>query len=45
MSDIEFTSQEKAAMVDKLQAFFECELEVELGQFDAEFYSILSQKS
>ena len=37
MSDIEFTSQEKAAMVDKLQAYFEGELEVELGQFDAEF--------
>lgn len=37
MSDIEFTSQEKAAMVDKLQAYFEDELEVELGQFDAEF--------
>lgn len=37
MSDIEFTSQEKAAMVDKLQAYFEGELDVELGQFDAEF--------
>ena len=37
MSDIEFTPQEKAAMVDKLQAYFEGELEVELGQFDAEF--------
>lgn len=37
MSDIKFTKHEKAAMVDKLQAYFERELDQELGQFDAEF--------
>ncbi|QBY05371.1 DUF2164 domain-containing protein [Thalassotalea sp. HSM 43] len=37
MSDIEFTSDEKQAMVDKLQRYFETELDQDLGQFDAEF--------
>ena len=37
MSVIEFTKQEKAAMVDKLQSYFEDSLDQELGQFDAEF--------
>lgn len=37
MSEIEFTKQEKAAMVDKLQSYFEDSLDQELGQFDAEF--------
>ena len=37
MSDIEFTNQEKESMVDKLQSYFERELEQEIGQFDAEF--------
>lgn len=37
MSKIEISQQEKAAMVDKLQTYFENELEQEIGQFDAEF--------
>ena len=37
MSTIDFTSKEKEAMVEKLQAYFEKELEQDLGQFDAEF--------
>lgn len=37
MSDIEFTTQEKESMVDKLQSYFEKELDQDLGQFDAEF--------
>ncbi|WP_334015261.1 DUF2164 domain-containing protein [Alteromonas sp. S167] len=37
MSTIDFTNKEKEAMVEKLQAYFEKELEQDLGQFDAEF--------
>lgn len=37
MSTIDFTSNEKEAMVQKLQAYFEQELNQDLGQFDAEF--------
>lgn len=37
MSDIEFTNQEKDSMVDKIQSYFNRELEQEIGQFDAEF--------
>lgn len=37
MSEITFTNEEKAAMVDKLQTYFENELDHEIGQFDAEF--------
>ena len=37
MSDIKFSSLEKAALVEKLQSYFEKELEQEIGQFDAEF--------
>ncbi|WP_394176990.1 DUF2164 domain-containing protein [Thalassotalea litorea] len=37
MSDIEFTNTEKEAMVEKLQSYFNMELDQELGQFDAEF--------
>ena len=37
MSDIEFTNPEKETMVDKLQSYFDKELDQELGQFDAEF--------
>lgn len=37
MSKIEFTHQEKEAMVSKLQSYFEQELDQDLGQFDAEF--------
>jgi uncharacterized protein (DUF2164 family) len=37
MSEIEFTNQEKESMVEKLQSYFEKELDQEIGQFDAEF--------
>jgi uncharacterized protein (DUF2164 family) len=37
MSTIDFTNKEKEAMVEKLQAYFEKELDQDLGQFDAEF--------
>jgi uncharacterized protein (DUF2164 family) len=37
MSKIEFTSKQREAMVQKLQAYFELELDQELEQFDAEF--------
>lgn len=37
MSDIEFTREEKEALVAKLQRYFDSELGVELGQFDGEF--------
>lgn len=37
MSEIEFTNKEKESMVEKLQNYFENELDQEIGQFDAEF--------
>ncbi len=37
MSKITFSQEEKAAMVEKLQRYFEREIEQPLGQFDAEF--------
>lgn len=37
MAEIEFTNQEKESMVQKLQIYFENELDQEIGQFDAEF--------
>lgn len=37
MSKIEFTSQQRETMVQKLQLYFEQELDQELEQFDAEF--------
>ncbi|WP_159652827.1 DUF2164 domain-containing protein [Vibrio atypicus] len=37
MSKIEFTSQQKQAMAESLQTYLEEELDVEIGQFDAEF--------
>lgn len=37
MSGIEFSSEQKATLVTKLQRYFEQELDVELGQFDGEF--------
>lgn len=37
MSEIKFSPQEKEQLVDKLQRYFDRELEQELGQFDAEF--------
>lgn len=37
MSKIEFTSQQKQAMSRELQTYLEDELQIEIGQFDAEF--------
>ncbi len=37
MSKIEFSKEQREAMVQKLQSYFDHELEQELGQFDAEF--------
>ncbi len=37
MSAIKFTNTEKALLIDKLQNYFERELDQELGQFDADF--------
>ncbi|NOH81741.1 DUF2164 domain-containing protein [Vibrio sp. RE86] len=37
MSKIEFTSQQKEAMSSELQRYLEDELDVEIGQFDADF--------
>ncbi|WP_158966721.1 DUF2164 domain-containing protein [Paraglaciecola sp. L3A3] len=37
MSAIEFSPEQKLALVTKLQKYMSNELEVELGQFDAEF--------
>jgi uncharacterized protein (DUF2164 family) len=34
---IEFTKEEKAALVDKIQRYFQTELDQEIGQFDTEF--------
>lgn len=37
MSNIKFSNQEKEQLINKLQKYFERELEQEIGQFDAEF--------
>lgn len=37
MSAIKFTNTEKTLLIDKLQRYFERELDHELGQFDADF--------
>ncbi|NOH24593.1 DUF2164 domain-containing protein [Vibrio europaeus] len=37
MSKIEFTSQQKQAMSRELQTYIEEELDIEIGQFDADF--------
>jgi len=37
MSKIEFSSEQRAAMIQKLQSYFDSELDQELEQFDAEF--------
>ena len=37
MTQIEFTEQEKAILVDKLKGYFNNELNQDIGQFDAEF--------
>ena len=37
MPEIEFTKEEKAALVGKIQLYFREELDQKIGQFDAEF--------
>lgn len=37
MSKIEFSAQQKEQLIQKLQKYMSEELEVELGQFDADF--------
>lgn len=37
MSKIEFSKEQRESMVQKLQSYFDKELEQELEQFDAEF--------
>lgn len=37
MSNLKLSEQNKLQLVDKLQCYFEQELDQELGQFDAEF--------
>ena len=37
MNKIEFNNDEKAVLVEKFKAYFEAELNHEIGQFDAEF--------
>ncbi|MCB1648850.1 MAG: DUF2164 domain-containing protein [Pseudomonadales bacterium] len=37
MTAIEFSETEKRAIVSRIQAYFEEELEQEIGQFDAQF--------
>lgn len=37
MADIAFTKEEKQQLIEKIQNYFESELNQELGQFDTEF--------
>lgn len=37
MSKVEFTKDEKAVIIGKIQRYFKDELDQEIGQFDAEF--------
>ncbi len=37
MSEIKFSTEEKQIITNKIQKYFELELDQELGQFDAEF--------
>jgi uncharacterized protein (DUF2164 family) len=37
MSEIEFSKQEKEAVVGKIKGYFSQELDQDIGQFDAEF--------
>lgn len=37
MSKIEFPKQHKEVIIDKIQSYFEHELDQDIGQFDAEF--------
>jgi len=38
MADIEFTSEQKDAIEEKLKTYFREELDRELGQFEAQFF-------
>jgi uncharacterized protein (DUF2164 family) len=38
MSKIEFSPQQKEQLIQKLQTYMSKELEVELGQFDGDFF-------
>ena len=38
MSKIEFQAQQKEQLIQKLQKYMSNELDVELGQFDADFF-------
>jgi len=38
MSDIEFSREQKEAIIEKLQKYCNKELDRELGQFEAEFF-------
>ena len=38
MSKIEFPAQQKEQLIQKLQKYMSKELDVELGQFDADFF-------
>ena len=38
MSKIEFASQQKEQLIQKLQKYMSQELDIELGQFDADFF-------
>jgi len=37
MTDIDFSAENKAALIEKLQGYFSRELSQDLGRFDAEF--------
>ncbi len=37
MSNIQFSNDERAQIISKLQAYFDKELDIELGQFDTDF--------
>jgi uncharacterized protein (DUF2164 family) len=38
MSDIEFSKEEKEILVQKIKAYFNTELDQDIGQFDCEFF-------
>ena len=38
MSEIQFSNEEKEILVRKLKAYFETELDQEIGQFEAQFF-------
>ena len=37
MATIEFSNAEKEVLIDKIQRYFQDELDQDLGQFDADF--------